>query len=262
MYKRQVLSLIQAGNGGLCFLDAPGGTGKTFLINILLAEIRKRNEIALAVASSGIASTLLVGGRTAHSALKLPLNLQVSEQPICNISKGSGQAQVLKQCKLIVWDECTMAHKRALEALDRTLQDIRGNRRIMGGAVVLLAGDFRQTLPIIPWSMPADELNACLKSSALWRHVRKMNLKTNMRVHLRGETSAEQFAQQLLLLGNGEFPVDPTTGLISFPSNFCNMVSSLDELITKVFPDIHENYNSLRWLCKRAILASKNDSVS
>ena len=53
----------------------------------------------------------------------------------------------------------------------------------------------------------------------------------------------------------------PTTGLISFPSNFCNMVSLLDELVTKVFPDIHENYNSHRWLCERAILAPKNDSV-
>ncbi|KIH59783.1 hypothetical protein ANCDUO_09976 [Ancylostoma duodenale] len=41
-----------------------------------------------------------------------------------------------------------MAHKRALEALDRTLQDIRGEQPPYGGAVVLLAGDFRQTLPI------------------------------------------------------------------------------------------------------------------
>jgi hypothetical protein len=31
----------------------------------------------LALASSGIAATLLDGGRTAHSALKLPLNVQV-----------------------------------------------------------------------------------------------------------------------------------------------------------------------------------------
>lgn len=34
-------------------------------------------QIALALAASGIAATLLDGGRTAHSALKLPLNVQV-----------------------------------------------------------------------------------------------------------------------------------------------------------------------------------------
>ena len=35
-----------------------------------------------------------------------------------------------------------MSHKYALEVLDRTLQDLRGNETIMGGVVVLLAGDF------------------------------------------------------------------------------------------------------------------------
>ncbi|GFW17625.1 ATP-dependent DNA helicase [Trichonephila clavipes] len=61
-----------------------------------------------------------------------------------------------------------MSHKKALEVLDRTLRDFRGNRRIFGGALILLSGDFRQTLPIIPRSTPADELHACLKSSVLW----------------------------------------------------------------------------------------------
>ncbi|KIH68828.1 hypothetical protein ANCDUO_00835 [Ancylostoma duodenale] len=122
-----ITDMIRNGNGGIFFLDALGGTGKTFLVNLLLAEIRKRNEIAVAVASSGIAATLLDGGRTAHSALKLPLDLARSQNPVCNMSKGPGKAQVLKMCRVIVWDECTMANKRALEALDRTLQDIREN---------------------------------------------------------------------------------------------------------------------------------------
>ncbi|RCN38553.1 hypothetical protein ANCCAN_15539 [Ancylostoma caninum] len=224
---------VRSGNGGVFFLDAPGGTGKTFLINLLLAEIRKQNRVALAVASSGIAATLLHGGRTAHSALKHPLDLARSETPVCNISRGSGKAEVLKLCKVIVWDECTMAHKRALEALDRTLQDIRGNNRLMGGAVVVLAGDFRQTLPVIPRSIPADELNACLKASYLWRHVHKMTLTTNMRVHLQGDLGAQSFAQQLLQLGDGKLPVDPDTDLVSFPSDFCTTVASLEELIGK-----------------------------
>ncbi|XP_071033027.1 ATP-dependent DNA helicase pif1-like, partial [Parasteatoda tepidariorum] len=150
---------------GLYFLDAPGGTGKTFLISIILATIRSQNNIALAIASSGIAATLLDGGRTAHSALKLPLNVQVIETPTCNISKDSGMGKVLRSCQVIIWDECTTAHKKSLEALNRTLKDLRGNEQLFGGALILLAGDFRQTLPVIPRSTPADELNACLKSS-------------------------------------------------------------------------------------------------
>ncbi|GBO99141.1 ATP-dependent DNA helicase pif1 [Eumeta japonica] len=130
---------VELGEGGLFFLDAPGGTGKTFLLNLLLAKIRKDRNVALAVASSGIAATLLSGGRTALG-FKLPLNLASEETPMCNISKSSARGALLQQCKLIVWDECTMSHKRAIEALDRCLQDIQSNRKLMGGVVVLLGG--------------------------------------------------------------------------------------------------------------------------
>ncbi|KAJ8720672.1 hypothetical protein PYW08_006137 [Mythimna loreyi] len=73
--------------------DSPGGTGKTILITLLLAKIRSQNEVALALASSGIAVTLLKGGRTAHSALKLPLNMHINETPVCNVAKNSVTAK-------------------------------------------------------------------------------------------------------------------------------------------------------------------------
>ncbi|GBL69568.1 hypothetical protein AVEN_32798-1 [Araneus ventricosus] len=90
-----VMNLIAEGNGGILFLDAPGGTGKTFLINLILAEIRSKRHIALSVTSSGIASILFDGGRTAHSALQLPLNVAQTENHIRNISKSSGKVTVL-----------------------------------------------------------------------------------------------------------------------------------------------------------------------
>ena len=67
----------------------PGGTGKTFLMSLIFATVRARYEIAVAVASSRIATTLLEGCRTAHSALKLPLNLQTTEKLTNNIAKHS-----------------------------------------------------------------------------------------------------------------------------------------------------------------------------
>jgi hypothetical protein len=38
-----------------------------------------------------------------------------------------------------------MEHKGGVEALNRYLKDIRGNKRLMGGVMVLRAGDFRRT---------------------------------------------------------------------------------------------------------------------
>ena len=85
-----ILSSINS-NEGKIFLDAHGGTGETFLINLLLAKVRfDKKNIVLAVASSGIAATILEGGRTAHSIFKLPLKICTDDvSSICNISKQS-----------------------------------------------------------------------------------------------------------------------------------------------------------------------------
>ena len=80
-----------------------------------------------------------------------------------------------------------MAHKKSLEALDRTLQDLRKNQNQFSSAMILLANDFRQTLPVIPRSTPADELNACLNSSILWKNVKTLKLNMNMRVELQND---------------------------------------------------------------------------
>jgi len=77
--------------------------------------------------------------------------------------------------------------KRTLEALDRMLKNLRNNQDLFEGTTILLAGDFRQTLPVIPRSTAVDEINACLKSSNLWRYVKILKLITNMRVALQND---------------------------------------------------------------------------
>jgi len=44
-----VMKNVRGGNGGLIFFNAPGGTEKTFQLNLIFAEIRMNHEIALAV---------------------------------------------------------------------------------------------------------------------------------------------------------------------------------------------------------------------
>ncbi|XP_026479313.1 uncharacterized protein LOC113385685 [Ctenocephalides felis] len=127
-----LMKVTNGGTGGIYFLDAPGSTGKTFLILLILGTIRSQNKIALALASLGIAATLIEGGRTAHSALKLSFNMQSNETPTCNISKNSAMAKVLQQYQLIVWDECTMAHTKSFEALGKTLKDQQSNQNRFG----------------------------------------------------------------------------------------------------------------------------------
>ena len=53
----QIMQTVNNGVAEFFFLDAPGGTGKTFLIRLILAAIRSQNDIALALVSSRIAAT-------------------------------------------------------------------------------------------------------------------------------------------------------------------------------------------------------------
>ncbi|UYV63072.1 hypothetical protein LAZ67_2003057 [Cordylochernes scorpioides] len=175
---------------------------KTFLINLLLTKVRGTGDISLSTASSGIAATLLHGGKTAHSTFKLPLELTRDEVPVCNLNADFAMGEVLTQCKFIVWDECTMAHRHALEAVDITLKDCRQDQRPMEGVVLLLAGELRQILPIIPRGTIADELHACLKASPLWSFVEKLILSTNMRAVNSGDPNSLLFSQFLLQLGS------------------------------------------------------------
>lgn len=78
------------------FIYAPRGIGKTFLINVLLTRIRGENNINLAVASTGIASMLMTSSRTAHSMLKMSIDLIPNEMFVCNIKKISTDGMIFQ----------------------------------------------------------------------------------------------------------------------------------------------------------------------
>jgi nitrogen fixation protein len=84
--------------------------------------------------------------------------------------------------------------KLIFKDLNRTLIDLRNNENQFGGVMILLS-DFRQTLPVIPRSTQDDELNACLKSSKLWKHVKVLHLNKNICVMLQNDQSGNIFSK-------------------------------------------------------------------
>ncbi|KAL5180816.1 hypothetical protein HKD37_01G001872 [Glycine soja] len=96
------------------FLYGYGGTGKTFFWTTLSSGIRSNGGIVCTVASSGIASLLLPGGRTAHSKFAIPV--PATENSTCNIHQGSELAELLKVTKLIVWDEAPIINMSPSES--------------------------------------------------------------------------------------------------------------------------------------------------
>ncbi len=82
---KTILNAVTNKEGKLFFVYGTGGTGKTFVWTTLLSRLRRQGKIVLAVASSGIASLLLLGSRTAHSRFKIPIDLH--DESTCNITQ-------------------------------------------------------------------------------------------------------------------------------------------------------------------------------
>ncbi|EOA38935.1 hypothetical protein CARUB_v10011335mg [Capsella rubella] len=230
--------------GGVFFVYGFGGTGKTFLWKTLAAAIRSRGQIVLNVASSGIASLLLEGGRTAHSRFAIPLN--PDEFAVCKIKPKSDLASLIQEASLIVWDEAPMMSKFCFEALDKSFSNIIKNKdnKVFGGS----------------------------SSNNRSRKGRNSDLTKNMRL-LSGNLSAaeateiQQFSDWLLAVGDGRIN-EPNDGeaLIDIPEDLLitEALNPIEAITREVYGDptkLHEIIEP-KFFQKRAILAPTNDDVN
>ena len=203
------------------FIDARGGTGKTFILNAILAAVRMINggTVSLAVGATGIAANLLQLGRTFHSRFKAPLS--ITNESICNIDAQSTLAELIRMSKIVVWDEAPMSHRYQLEALDRTLRDITDVDQPFGGKTMVLSGDFRQCLPVLPQASRGEVVDAALNRSPLWQSFNVMHLSENMRVRLANSSDATAFDAFTLSIGDGTIDCVEGTDLVEIPSDMC-----------------------------------------
>ncbi|CDF36294.1 unnamed protein product [Chondrus crispus] len=215
-------------SGRLFFLDAPGGTGKTFVLSAIQDFLRTRRKQVIAVATSAVAAALLDGGRTAHSVFKIPI--PVSAESTCSFSTNSDTGRTLQQVDLIIWDEIVMCHRHCIETVDRSLRDLMQTDRPFGGKFLVLAGDFRQILPVVPGGSRADPA---------------------------ADVEALNFPEFLLSVGEGRLQGEQRPEWISLPQSV-EFEHTIRNLCLKVFQGIRDNHADPAWLTKRVILTTKN----
>jgi len=97
-----------------------------------------------------------------------------------------------------------MTNKYCLEALDRSLKDVLDCDAPFGGKVVIMGGNFRQVLPVIPKGSKAQMISACIIRSSLWANTKVLHLVQNMR-----STNDPESAQFLMRIGDGVDPNKP-----------------------------------------------------
>lgn len=255
-------------NKNAFFLDALGGAGKTYVANAIINAIHAENDICLAMAYSGIAALLLENGQTMHTKLKVPFN--IDKNKILKIKKDEPLADVIKDAKILIIDECPMARKEHIEAIDKGLRDICGKPNVaFGGKLILFMGDFRQILAVIQRANYRDIVNAVLHKSYLWKHIHVFQLKTNQRVRqLKKQNKKlqakklEHFAKQLEKIGDGTFVTEsriPGTA-IRLPDEWLTKTTNIEDFIKEIFPNI--NATNVASFSKHAILTTTNEEAN
>ena len=152
-----------------------------------------------------------------------------------------------------------MGHKHIFEALDRSLRYVRGQgQKIFGGLTVLLAADWRQCLPVIPRGGRGQIVNACLKSSYLWRLITPLSLTINMRVA--NMDNEVEFSDYLTKCGDGKLPRLDGKFQIEIPSDL-RFKGDLNCMIEWVFEGMQEHYRDQLWTSSRAIICPTNKTV-
>ena len=137
--------------------------------NTIISWCRGQGIQVASSAWTGIAATLLKGGRTCHHLFKLPV--PILDTSVCLVSPTSKHADYLRSITIFIIDEASMVPANALKAIDAMLRDITGLQDVpFGGKVFLLGGDFRQVLPVVPRQPRTVIIENCLKSSPLWPH--------------------------------------------------------------------------------------------
>lgn len=253
----EIMDHVLNKNSQVFFVDGPGGTVITFLYKALLARVRSEGLIAIATSTSGIAVSILPGGRTAHSRFKIPIKL--ASNSMCSFTKQGGTAELLRRASLLIWDEVAMTNRLAVECLDRSLQDIMNCELPFGAKVMVFGGDFRQVLPVVTRGTRAQVTDATLQRSYLWDSIRKIRLTRNMRAQ-----SGPWFSDYLLRIGNGtektmaDDYVQLTEDIVI---GYTDTEDCVNKLIQDVFPSLEDNAGSTAYMSTRAILSTKNEHV-
>ena len=157
--------------------------------------------------------------------------------------------------------------------MDRLLRDLTGDSRPFGGKVLVLGGDFRQLLPVLPGANEPDQVaNTILHHYTLSEgYMKRRSLTTNMRLLHGGGGEDTTHRDWLLRLGAGQLPKIEAVHqqAVALPEHLCMPSgSTAEDFVAWIFPDVLSRVQLAltqvdtelhdAWFRTRAILTSRN----
>lgn len=127
------------------------GTGKTFMLNTLMAYFKANNIPFGVTASTGIAS-VLIKGRTLHSLFSLYTK---NDDIYCGLTLSDIQGQAIIKMRYLFVDEVTMLSAKVFNVIDKKLRYLMTEKYgkksdiPFGGIKLILTGDLAQVPAVL-----------------------------------------------------------------------------------------------------------------
>nr|CAD2200325.1 unnamed protein product [Meloidogyne enterolobii] len=199
----------------------------------------------------------MTGGATVHSVFRFGLDIDENYTP--SVSMQSFHGKRISDSQVIIIDEVSMLPKHMLEAIDRVCKQMcptHMKHLPFGGKVMILSGDFKQSLPVVAGGGMRDQVNACIQSSHLWPLFRQNIITLN--INMRQGQNEIQFTDWLRTIGIGKL-----NGKVNKEVEIegRNLVVSRQELMNFI-TDNGQALSNPKELINRLILAPHNDTVN
>lgn len=157
-----------------------------------------------------------------------------------------------------------MTNLHNLEAVFRTLCDLRQSALPFGGIIMLYLGNFLQILPFLRAANRSQIVSPCFKRSRFYFLLKLLHVFENIWLQsLREDPHAVQdaleFPDYILQLGEEKLQSEekqpaqrPTSIKILRDSN---------EMTKNIFPNLQSIFRDEEWIAQRALLTTKNERI-
>lgn len=126
------------------FITGSAGTGKSFIINLIIDDLKKKRSNYLLLAPTGVAATN-IGGQTIHSALRIRETLGGFQSLAFNDHEFF---EYLKTINTLIIDEISMVSKALFSFISDMFSVIQQQTIAFGGLNVITVGDLAQLPPV------------------------------------------------------------------------------------------------------------------
>jgi hypothetical protein len=106
------------------FLNAPAGSGKTFVTELMVQALRFKGRLVIPIASTDMAVLLLEKGMTAHKCFSIPLQQERSCTPSVSVAFNPRPQMMdaFQDCDIIFWNEITTSPLSIISGVDNLMR--------------------------------------------------------------------------------------------------------------------------------------------